>query len=81
MTLRHKVGRMTDFGLLVAESVKWDMPTQSVALYEIDGESPYMVIIWDITEESAEFEISRTYHDTDEQSIAFLLDQAFGVSL
>ncbi len=84
----HKVGRITDFGKLVAESVIWANSSQSVAIYEIADEdipnedSPaYVSIIWDITEESAEFEVSREYHHNDEDAIVFFLNTAYQVSL
>lgn len=80
-TNRHLVGRITDFGKLMAESVKWDIITQTVAVYEIDGEKPYMVILWDIGDEYQEVEISREYHETDEDALASYLMQAFNISL
>lgn len=81
MEFKHKVGHMTQFGKLVAESIIWDNPNQTVAVYEMSHKDAYQVIIWDISDKIGEFEISRTIHDEDEKAIEMFLSRAFQVSL
>ena len=79
MKMTYRVGYVTQYGKLVAESLKWDMPTQVVSLYETDGESPYMLILWEISDISAEFEICRIFHDSDDLATESFVKLSFGM--
>lgn len=84
MSMPYKVGRTTDFGKLLAEAVKYDNPNYVVSFFETTDESDegaYMVIIWDISNEFGEFEVSRTYQATHEDAGFMFLSQAFNVTM
>jgi len=84
MEKRYKVGNVTDFGKLLAEAVKYDNSSRIVSLYEIDDKdemSTYLLIIWEISVDKTEYELSRTKYEIDETAIFSWIEAAFGVSV
>ena len=73
----YRVGKMTDFGTLLAEACKPDTVHETVSVYEMQDCS-YLVIEW-LESGQEEVQITRTYHNTRDEANQHFLRLAFGI--
>lgn len=81
MEKKYKVGNVTDFGLLLTESVKYDNSKQTVSLYENSDKSGYTLKIWDTSDNGDEYEYFTTFTLHHEGAVEMYLWHAFGVEI
>lgn len=73
----YRVGKLTDFGVLLAEACKPTTLDEMVSVYEMD-DSTYLVIEWQEFGHE-EVAMSRTYHNTRDEANQHFLKLAFGI--
>ena len=91
MSKRHLVGQVTDFGLLLGDSVRYDYAFKSprayeacksvitVAWYRNLDNNTYLIIEWDVRDDGTSTEVSRDTFDTSTQAWSTYLSRAFGM--
>lgn len=90
---RHLVGQVTDFGLLLGDTIKSDIALLSPARYErLDyvttvawyrnlDDNTYLIIEWAVYRDGTSTEISRDRYDTSIEAWRIYLVRAFGVMM
>jgi hypothetical protein len=90
---RHLVGQVTDFGLLLGDSVRADFmhipltrynrleSVVTVAWYRNLDNDTYLIIEWDVRRDGTSTELSRDTFDKSSEAWSTYLVRAFGIMM